>query len=135
MLGAFFGFLDVKEVKSAAALWDVPALILGDRVVHGPLSMERLEALLGEVYDGPEPPATPDGFEMIEPMIKRLDWIAERVAVVDARWPRKPRGGMLADVDGTTFLVRIDEYGQPRIRGLLLHSSHRRPALSRSSLM
>jgi len=42
----FFRHLSQREYRAAASLWDVPALILGDTVVHGPLSIQRLQELL-----------------------------------------------------------------------------------------
>ena len=130
LLAAFIGFLDVREHDRAAQLWDVPALILGDTHVHGPMSLDRLASWLRDI-DGRAEPDTPPSYGMAggetppgggEPLIQRLDWISKRVAMVDARWPCRSRGGLLAGVDGTTFLIRIDQYGQPKIRGLLLRS-------------
>jgi hypothetical protein len=137
LLAAFVGFLDVREHDRAAQLWDLPALILGDTHVHGPMSLDRLASWLRDI-DGAEadtPPSyshgAPDGEAPSsgdEPLIRRLEWLSMRVAMVDVRWPRRPRGGLLAGVEGTTFLIRVDQHGQAKIRGLLLRSKNRQPA-------
>jgi hypothetical protein len=131
LLAAFVGFLDVREHDRAAQLWDLPALILGDTHVHGPMSLDRLASWLRDI-DGGAVPGMPPSFAVPvgetapgsdEPLIQRLDWISMRVAMVHARWPSRPRGGLLDGVSGTTFLIRIDQRGQAKIRGLLLRSN------------
>jgi hypothetical protein len=131
VVAAFTGFLDAGEADRAAALWDVPALILGDTHVHGPLSLERVASWLRHVSDGAREDAVAghaidDRESPSEALIVRVDWVAARVASVQTRWPRRPRGGLLAGVDGTTFLIRVDQFGQAKIRGLLLHSKGQR---------
>jgi hypothetical protein len=137
VIAAFAGFLDVGEAERAAALWDVPALILGDTQVHGPLSLERVASWLRDVSDrGPEDaasglapaPATAALPSVTEPLIERVQWLSARVASVETSWPSRPSGGLLAGVDGTTFLIRVDQFGQAKIRGLLLHSRSQRPS-------
>lgn len=131
LVASFVGFLDVREHDRAAQLWDMPALILGDTHVHAPMSLERLASWLRDIEDGADtntPPsygsaggdAPPGGSE---PLVQRLEWLSKRVAMVDVRWPRRARGGLLAGVEGTTFLIRVDQRGQAKIRGLLLRSA------------
>jgi hypothetical protein len=132
LVAAFTGLLDAGEAESAAALWDVPALILGDSHVHGPLSLDRVASWLRHSSsDGPDaasshvPTGDAHGTPIDSP-IRSVQWTSARVATVETRWPRRPQGGLLAGVDGTTFLIRVDQFGQAKIRGLLLHSSSRR---------
>jgi hypothetical protein len=129
LLASFVGLLDVGEHDRAAQLWDLPALILGDTHVHGPMSLERLATWLRSIEDrADEPPSygMPDGKAPTAdgaPLIRNVEWTSRRVAVVDTRWPSRPRGGLLAGVEGSTFLIRIDQSGQAKIRGLLLRAS------------
>jgi hypothetical protein len=135
LIGAFLGFLDAREPERAAQLWDVPGLILGDTHVHGPMSLDRLASWLRDIDTGAADtppsygtdPAREDSCpsEGFEPLIQRPHWLSERVVTVEVRWPRRPRGGLLAGVDGTTFLIRVDQLGQAKIRGVLLHSTRR----------
>jgi hypothetical protein len=134
LLAAFIGFLDVRDADRAAQLWDVPALILGDTQVHGLMSIDRLADWLRGIDDGPENNAPPSydvpGAAPVarsEPLVQRVEWASNRVAMVDASWPRRPRGGVLAGTAGTTFLVRVDQHGQAKIRGLLLRTGDARP--------
>jgi hypothetical protein len=130
VLAEFIRDVSVGDARAAAALWDVPALILGDEHVHGPLSRERLAEVLADT-PGPEalqrrPPQA--GEAPPELLIERVEWVSQRVAAIDARWPRLPRGGLLHGIEAATFLVRSDELGQPKIRGLLLRSARPAPA-------
>lgn len=128
LLAEFLGQLATGNAAAAAELWDVPALILSDDHAHGPLSLDRLAEMLSDVlklHDA-EPPAAanvcPPGIR-----IERLHWHGRRVVAVEARWPRLERGGLLQGTSAATFIVRYDEHGQPRIRGLLLHAAEPRP--------
>lgn len=125
LLAEFLRHLSVGDARAAAELWDVPALILGDEHVHGPLSRERLAEVLADT-PGPgalERRAPRDPGAPIELLVERVEWTSQRVAAIVVRWPRLPRGGVLHGVEAATFLVRSDELSQPKIRGLLLHSA------------
>lgn len=130
LLCEFIRHLAAGDARAAAALWDVPALILGDEHVHGPLSRDRLAEVLVDVpgpapLDAPGLSSAPPGVEV---RVERAEQISERVTALDARWARLPRGGLLHGVEAATFLVRIDELSQPKIRGLLLRSARSAPA-------
>lgn len=130
LLAEFLRHLSVGDARAAAALWDVPALILGDEHVHGPLSRDRLAEVLADT-PGPEPlqrRAQQAGEAPLELVVERVEWTSQRVAAIDARWPRLARGGLLHGIEAATFLVRSDELSQPKVRGLVLHSARLAPA-------
>lgn len=130
LLAEFLRHLSVGDARAAAALWDVPALILGDEHVHGPLSRERLAEVLADT-PGPEPLqrlAQHAAEAPLELTVERVAWTSQRVAAIDARWPRLIRGGVLHGIEAATFLVRSDERSHPKIRGLVLHSARPAPA-------
>jgi hypothetical protein len=125
LLTEFLRQLSVGDARAAAALWDVPALILGDEHVHGPLSRERLAEVLADT-PGPGPlerRAQSAGEAPPELIIERVEWTSQRVASIRARWQRMPRAGVLHGIEAATFLVRSDELNHPKIRGLVLHSA------------
>lgn len=134
LLAEFFRHLSAGDADAAAASWDVPALILGDDHVHGPLSRDRLAQMLVD-RPGPSPldpsppelPAVRDAdvpldLQMVDLQVERLEWTSRRVAAIDVRWTPLPHAGLLHGIEAATFLVRIDELGQPKIRGLVLHA-------------
>ena len=123
LLSEFFRHLSSGDAHAAASLWDVPALILGDEQVHGPLSRDRLAEMLAAAPGAALESPARRGDVALEPSIERIERPSSRVAVIDARWPRPPRAGLLHGIDAATFLVRSDELGQPKIRGLVLHSA------------
>jgi hypothetical protein len=138
-LASYARCIEARDATAAAALWDVPALILGDSHAHGPLSISRLTELLETAVQGsgeaasttpgstaPLPAPTP-----LEDSIERIQWLSDRVATIDTGWPQRSYGGLLEGVSGTCFIVRIDERGHPKIRGLLLRN--RPPTAARSS--
>jgi hypothetical protein len=128
-LTEFLRHLSAGDARAAAELWDVPALILGDEHVHGPLSRERLAEMLADT-PGPGalgPTAQRNGDGPPELMVERVEWTSRRVAAVDVRWARLPRGGLLHGIEAATFLVRTDESNQPKIRALVLRSARLTP--------
>jgi hypothetical protein len=130
LLSDFLRHLSAGDAHAAAALWDVPALILGDEHVHGPLSRDRLAEVLADAPGAGalERRARRDGEAPTELLVEHVEWTSQRVAAVYARWPRLPQGGLLHGIEAGTFLVRIDEFSQPKIRGLVLHSARLAPA-------
>jgi hypothetical protein len=125
-LVAFFELIAARDYPTAAGLWDVPALILGDDHVHGPMSSAHLARLLAEAALAPTSVPSGSGAASSEAPspesvhLEPVQWISERVALVNARWPEGRLGGFLQGVESTTFMLRIDEYGAPKIRGVLL---------------
>jgi hypothetical protein len=122
LIPEFLSHLVTGDARAAAALWDVPALILGDRHVHGPLSSERLESLFADTS-----PVTQGTGERrrnsLEHWVTQVEWIARRVATIEAHWPLTGFRGFLQGISAATFLVRLDEVGQPKLRGVLLRDA------------
>lgn len=126
VLERFFQYLALQQPQPAAELWDLPALILGDHHVHGPMSRPQLERLLAEAA----PLARPESLAGQRPRAGSRQgsyvgeedcvWLGERVARVRAHWPEERFGGFLSGGGSCEFLVRIDEGGLPKIRGLTL---------------
>jgi hypothetical protein len=114
-LESFIQHMERGEFLVAADQWHLPALVLGDQQVHGPLSNEHLTRWLGEAVP---PPRVRVGTPVDH--IRTIEWISERVAQVSTSWPTLRFGGSLRGIESTVFLLRIDELGHPRIRGLLL---------------
>lgn len=126
MLDRFFQYVALQQPEPAVELWDLPALILGDGHVHGPMSRPQLQRLLAEAV----PLARPESLAGQRPRagsrqgshVRGDDgvWLAERVARIHAHWPEQRFGGFLSGSDSSEFLVRVDEGGLPKIRALLL---------------
>lgn len=126
LLDRFFRYLALQQPEPAAELWDLPALILGDLHVHGPMSRPQLQRLLAEAVPvsraeslaGQRPRAGSRQASVVAP--GEGLWVAERIARVSARWPEQRFGGFLSGVESCEFLVRVDESGLPKIRALTL---------------
>lgn len=127
LLERFFHYLTLQHVEPAVQLWDLPALILGDHHVHGPMSRPQLERLFEEVTPvarsessiaGQRPRAGSRQGSYVSD--EDCVWISERVARVRAHWPEQRYGGFLSGVETTEFFVRVDEGGLPKIRALML---------------
>lgn len=126
VLERFFQYLAMEQPEPAVELWDLPALILGDSHVHGPMSRPQLERLLAEAT----PLARPESLAGQRPRAGSRQgryvsaeggvWLGERVARVRAHWPEQRFGGFLSGVGACEFLLRIDEGGLPKIRALTL---------------
>jgi hypothetical protein len=123
LIPEFLSHLVSGDARAAAALWDVPALILGDRHVHGPLSSERLESLFADTSPVPRGGGETRRRNPLEHWVTQVEWVARRVATIEARWPLTGFRGFLQGISAATFLVRLDELGQPKLRGVLLRDA------------
>jgi hypothetical protein len=126
-LEGFVGRLVSGDARAAAELWDVPALVMGDERVHGPVSNADLarmfsDALLERELDKGAA-CTPEGLEPMALRADTVDWLSLRVATVSAAWPGRKLGGFLRNVEASTFLVRVDRNQHFKIRALLLRAS------------
>jgi hypothetical protein len=123
-LDRFLDLFAAGDVVGLGELWDLPALVLGDEQVHGLMSRPHLNRLLAEAVFQPEPTLfTRTGPQHGSEEIESLEWISPRVAVVELPWPAGSAGGFLQGVQASTFLLRIDQHDQLKIRGLLLRGS------------
>jgi len=126
MLERFVRYFDLQQFHPAVELWDLPALVLGDGQVHGPMSRPQLERIFEEAVPLANLASLagqlPRAGSRQGPSVRVEDavWLAERVARLRARWPEQRFGGFLTGVEATEFLVRIDESGAPKIRALTL---------------
>lgn len=115
-------FLDrvvARDAESISLLWDVPALVLGDQHVHGPMSLRQVGQLFADAFhqvDGRSDARPLIGAEHIE----STEWVSTRVVLVELPWPARALGGFLQGVDATTFALRVDQYHHLKIRALLL---------------
>lgn len=115
-LESFIEHMERGEITEAAKLWHLPALILGDEQVHGPLSHEHLTRWLSDAVAAAPHPRI--GRAAVH--VRTIEWLSERVAQVATSWPELRSGGALEGIESTRFVVRIDEHLQPRIRALFL---------------
>lgn len=107
------------DAAAIAELWDAPALIMGDEQVHGTMSRGQIEKLFWDASaKGDIGNTTPTDLDL-----RRQEWISRRVVLVELGWPKQRARGFLHGVTATTFVLRIDEQDNLKIRALLLHSN------------
>ena len=120
----FFQHLAQQQLDAAAELWDVPAFILGDAHVHGPMSRPQLERLLAEAApesaagQRPQGSSGPSFVTAVEG-----SWLGQRVARVRVEIAEQRFAGFLSGVPQCELSLRIDEGGLPKLRVLTLLSA------------
>jgi hypothetical protein len=116
-------FLDrfaAGDVPGVCELWDLPALVLGDEQVHGLMSQPHLVRLFTDAVPRPSGGFSRARAAIGAERIESIEWLSERVVMVELPWPGGSAGGFLEGVEATTFALRIDQAQNLKIRALLL---------------
>lgn len=105
------------DERAIAAMWEAPALVIGDAGVHAVAStaeVERFFAEAKEQYAARHITGT-------RPDVQRLEWVTERIAMVRVWWPYLDEGGRHIGAESSTYTLRRDEHGRLRLRVATMH--------------
>ena len=112
------GFLDrlaravtAGDGKTAAALWDVPALVVGDQEARGISSPAEIEQFFG----GAKAQYNAQGITDTRAEIQDLRWLTPHIAVVQVRWPWLDSQGVEKGQENSTYILRHDSTGSLRL--------------------
>ena len=110
------GAVTAGDARAAARLWGTPALVLGD-------GMAWSVATRGEVEDffaGAKQQYNARGIVDTRPDILRLEWLTDRIAVVEVRWPYIDVSGDEIGAESSTYIVRREDDGEIMIRATIM---------------
>lgn len=105
--------------KAAAALWAVPALILGEteaRTIGTPAELETHFGGAKEQYNA-------RGITDTRAEIVELKWLTPRIATVQVRWPYLDRQGQEVGEETSTYTLRRDEGGALKLQAAVMHGA------------
>ena len=111
-LERFAAALTAGDGHAAAAMWSLPAFVMGDEVVHAINDPADVEAF----YAGAKDQYNSRGITSTRPEIMRLDWATERIAIVHVRWPHLNAAGDELGAESSTYVLRVDETGALKLR-------------------
>ena len=105
--------------KAAAALWAIPAMVLGDQDVRSVGSRDELAQFFGrakEEYGA-------QGITGTRADIRNLTWLTRELALVEVRWPYLMADRTERGEETSTYVMRRDERGVLQIQVALMHGS------------
>jgi hypothetical protein len=103
--------------KSAAATWATPALVIADDLALTVTSHDELQ----EVFGGAKAQYNARGIADTRPDILRLDWVTDRLAIVEVRWPYLAADGDEIGEETSTYVIRREPDGRLAIRASVMH--------------
>jgi hypothetical protein len=109
--------LTAGDGKKVAALWEVPALVIG---VDGVIAVNAL-AEVERFFGGARAQYNAQGIVDTRGDIVRLDWANERIATVSVRWPYIDQEGREHGAEQSTYTLRRDDDGDLKIRAVTMH--------------
>jgi hypothetical protein len=105
------------DERAIAAMWEAPALVVGDAGVHAVAStgeIERFFATARDEYAARHITGT-------SPDVQRLEWVTDRIAIVRVWWPYLDEQGRHIGAESSTYTLRRDERGALRLRVATMH--------------
>lgn len=103
--------------KAAAALWDVPALVLGDNEARAISSPAEIEQFLG----GAKAQYNAQGITHTRPEIRDLRWLTPLISLVQVRWPWLDDKGVEMGQETSTYILRRDATGALRLHAAIMN--------------
>jgi hypothetical protein len=106
--------------KAAAGLWAIPAVIMSDATVRTVLDRSELE----HVFQQARRHYAERGIIDTHGEIQRVDWLTERTAIVDVRWPQYNSKGNESGEEWSTYTLRRDDHGMLRLHVAVTRERH-----------
>ena len=109
--------LTAGDGAAVAAMWEIPALVVGDTMTKVVSAREELEAFFG----GAREQYNTRGISDTRPDIVKLRWVTERMAIVEVRWPYLDERGKEVGEESSTYTLRRDEAGDLKLVAAVMH--------------
>lgn len=103
--------------QTAAATWATPALVIADDLALTVTSRGELQ----EVFGGAKAQYNARGIIETRADILRLDWLTNRLAIVEVRWPYLTAEGDEIGEETSTYVIRREPDGRLAIRASVMH--------------
>ena len=113
--------LTTGETRVVSALWETPALVASDDGVHAVGSREEVESFFAGVREQ----YRARGITDTRAEIQRLDWVSQRVALVEVRWPHLDARGEEVGAESSIYTLRRDDGGDLRLRVAVVRGAER----------
>jgi uncharacterized protein (TIGR02246 family) len=105
--------------RAVAAMWETPAFVIGRDGAQAVTSRQEFE----QFFSGAKEQYNAQGITDTRAEIVRLDWIGDRLALVQVRWPYLDQHGQAKGSETSTYTLRRDDAGEWRLRVALMHGA------------
>jgi ketosteroid isomerase-like protein len=117
LLDALARAVTAGDGQKVAALWEVPALVIGADAVIAVNARAEVERFFG----GARAQYNDQGIVDTRADIMRLEWLNGRIAMVSVRWPYIDQQGRERGAEQSTYTLRRDDDGVLKIRAVTMH--------------
>lgn len=107
------------DVEALADMWETPALVIADAGVLPVTTREEIVAFFTKAKASYEA----QGVVTTEAQVLRLEWLTERIATVEVRWPYVDAQGRETGGESSTYTLRRDESGALRLRVAIMQGA------------
>ncbi|MGH7710710.1 MAG: DUF6841 family protein [Gemmatimonadaceae bacterium] len=117
------GFLDklgssltAGDARTVATMWAVPAYVIGDNGAQVVNSRDEVE----QFFSGAKEQYNKRGITDTRAEIFGLEWLTDRIVVVDVRWPYLDARGEEKGGEASTYTLRRDDNGELKLHIALM---------------
>jgi hypothetical protein len=104
---------------AAAKLWEAPAVVVGDDMVHSIATGDELASF----FAGAKQSYKARGITDTRAEITRLEWVTEKLVLVDVRWPYLDEAGREMGEESAMYTLRRGDDGELRVRVATMHGA------------
>jgi hypothetical protein len=112
VLDRLAGAVTAGDARAAARLWGTPALVLSDGMAWGIATRTEVE----DFFAGAKQQYNARGIVDTRPDILRVQWLTDRIAVAEVRWPYIDVNGDEVGAESSTYILRREDDGEFLIR-------------------
>ena len=116
-LDRFSRSLTAGDGRAVASMWETPAFVLGDRHARSIGSAQEIE----QFFSGAKEHYNAQGISDTRAEIVKLDWVTDRIAIVEVRWPYLDQHGREAGEETSTYILTRDNTSNLRLRIAVMH--------------
>jgi hypothetical protein len=102
--------------EAVAALWEVPAFVIGDDMAMAVGTRDEIAKFFGGAKDE----YNARGITSTRPNIMDLERIGERVVIASVRWPHLDANGKEVGSEASDYTLRRDDSGKLKVRSVLM---------------
>jgi hypothetical protein len=105
------------DAHTVATMWQTPAFVVGDAEEHLVQAREQVE----QFFSGAKQQYNSRGVTNTRADIQCLDWLTDRVALVEVRWPYLDASNSEVGEETSTYLLKRDDSGELKLRIAVMH--------------
>jgi hypothetical protein len=105
------------DERAIAAMWEAPALVVGDAGVQAIASTDEIERF----FAGAKDEYAARHITGTRADVQRLEWVTDRIAIARVWWPYLDEHGHQIGAESSTYTLRRDDHGQLRLRVATMH--------------